>query len=105
MIDIKVGVLLSSAVGVLLAQQAPEPFTPWATGSAAVTLGCVTAWLLTRTIPQMMRDHKDTLDAISDRHERWERIRHEDSTELNSTLRGLSATCARVHHIEERSKP
>lgn len=87
----------------LLGQSVPEPFAPWATGSAAAALGCVVGWLLTKTIPQMQRDFRETIDAMASRHERWETARHADSAILNETLRVMSSTCAKVHAIVDDS--
>jgi membrane protein YqaA with SNARE-associated domain len=85
---------------IFLGQAAPDPLTPWATGSAAAVLGCVVGWLLTRTIPQMQQNYQETLDRMAERHERWEQTRHADSMALNETLRNMSATCAKVHELE-----
>ena len=101
MIDAKISTLLGSGVGMVIGQITPDAVSPWATGSAAAVAVSVLAWLLTRTIPQMQRDFRETLDNISDRHERWETVRHQDSAELNATLRSLSRTCSAVHHLPE----
>ena len=101
--------------GLLVGQVSPEQISPWATGSAAAALGLVCGWLLTRTIPQLQRDFKETLDAmagrhersidaVTERHERWEQARHADSVNLNETLRSMSATCAKVHGLEQADK-
>lgn len=99
------GVIPFLGAAILLGQATPEPLTPWATGSAAAALGCVVGWLLTRTIPQMQRDFRETLDAMAERHERWETTRHNDSVTLNDTLRAMSTTCARVHELERAEEP
>lgn len=97
--------ILVSSGAVLLGQASPEPVTPWATGSAAVTLAGVVGWLLTKTLPSMQRDFRETLDKMAERHDQWEKSRHDDSEKLNGTLREMSSTCARVHEIAKRDDP
>ncbi len=98
--------ILITSGAVIIGQTVPAPVTPWATGSAAVTLAGVVGWLLTKTIPSMQKDFKEIVTAMhvthTERHDRREKTRHEDSVALNETLRQMSATCAaRVQQMTE----
>lgn len=110
---------LISSVGLLIGESAPRPIDAWATGSAAAAFGLVVSWLLGRTIPSLLSLIKETrkeliaaqevyhaaLDDMADRHERWEKQRHEDSNRLSDTLRDLSGTCARNQAWQQARRP
>ena len=93
----------------LVGQASPEP--AWVVGLGHLgglgVLGWAVWYLLTKTVPDQQRtfrkslesiqeSHLQTLDTITERHERWEESRHRDSEQLNTALREMSAQCAVV---------
>jgi hypothetical protein len=90
----------------------------WVSNASQLSALGVLAWsvwyLLTRTIPEQQRVFRQSLTAVQDshnrvlqevteRHERWEHLRHEDSRQLNLTMQDMAATCAATRtKIESR---
>lgn len=94
--------LLLSLCGLIAADSLPNGLLdPISRFTAVSILGGVVFWLLMRTIPRLLKDHKETLDAICERQEARERLEHEDRQELNATLRELRATCAATQAMQQ----
>lgn len=46
-----------------------------------------------------------TLDNMAERHDGWEKQRHEDSENLHRSLNKLAVTCAKTHAAIDLSRP
>ena len=103
-------VLIPLAVGMLLAAESPAtdalpPYMDWMLqGGGVGVLAFVVFWMLTRTIPGLTRDFRETLRETSDRHDAWERQRHEDSDKLNTTMRDMMQNCAKAQERMDTRK-
>ena len=109
------GATATTATTTLVAQASPEPALVVGLGSmgALGVLGWAVWHLLTRTVPEqqetfrkslevIQESHSKTLDTVTDRHERWEGIRHTDSERLDETLRQMAAQCAATQALMKR---
>lgn len=79
---------ITCLVGLLAAAEAaPGSIIDPATrlGATAV-LGAALLFLISKTIPKMTKDFRDSLDVICKRHDEWERVRHEDQQRLERLL-------------------
>lgn len=111
---------LGTVCGPVVGQLADPPLE-WLTNLSAISVMAVGVWyLMTRTLPAMRdelttarreylaavesarKGFTETLDRMSDRHERWENQRHLDSENLNKVLTDLQVNCAAVHATKQR---
>jgi len=89
------------AIGEVAIPFAPELGTLTQVGALGV-LAWV-AWTQRAEIQSLRREHKAVVDVLCIRWDAWEKIRHDDSNELNLTLRNLSTTWATTKaEIENR---
>ena len=56
---------------------------------ATAVLGAALLYLISRTIPKMTGDFRDSLDTICNRHNDWEKVRHEDQQRLEKIIADL----------------
>lgn len=73
----------------------PPMFNTASQITALSVLAAVVWYLLTKTIPRLSKTFTDTLNTLCERWDRWEKTRHDDSEELNRTLRELAANVLR----------
>lgn len=103
-----------SFAGFAIAQAAPA--TPWVQDgmqfSALALMGWALWYLLSKEMPKKREDFNEaitaqrisfteTLDKMSERHDRWETLRHQDSEKLDSTLRNLTENCAATRTMSQ----
>lgn len=62
---------------------------PIARLGATGMLGAILFYLIAKTIPRMSRDFKELVDILCQRHDSWEKIRHEDHQRLEELLMEL----------------
>jgi hypothetical protein len=86
--------LATSGVLLATADMTPEP---WFVRLGAMG-GLLFAlfYLLKVHLPGKDKMFTDSIDKLTERHDRWERLRHEDSQELTNTLNDLRANCIAV---------
>ena len=56
---------------------------------ATAVLGAALLCLISKTIPKMTKDFRDSLEVICTRHDRWEQTRHEDQQRMERLLAKL----------------
>ena len=79
---------IACLVGLLAASEA-VPSTilePWTRLGATAVLGAALLFLISKTIPRMTKDFRDSLDVICNRHDKWEQVRHDDQQRLERLL-------------------
>ncbi|MDD4889705.1 MAG: hypothetical protein PHU85_07215 [Phycisphaerae bacterium] len=106
----------------LVGQVAPDPLAGWANLTAAAMLGVAVLFLLTKYLPSRDKQLSEqaaaftssivaqaqtfnsvtveqakvfsvSVERLSDRHDSWEKLRHEDQQRLEKTLRDMTAFC------------
>lgn len=92
------GLGIVAGIGLLFFGQAsPEPTVELIGNWGAVgVLGFLAFWLCTKTLPQQGTDFRSAVKEIADRQ-------HEDSRNINETLRAMTVHCATVQRESERA--
>ncbi len=92
------------AVGPSLAvvAQAEAPWSLIGEGVAITVLAWAVYFLLSKHLPAQSKAFTTTLDKMAERHDGWEKARHDDSVALNETLQHLRENCATVNAGKRR---
>lgn len=96
-----VTMVMADLCGTAIAQAAPD-IGPWAQLGAVGVMGVAFIYLLTVALPKLQANFTDTLDRMTERHDKWEVQRHTDSERFHDAIRALTENCARANAANPR---
>lgn len=110
----------ATVMAFIIAQSPELPGQPFTSVGALIALVGVIVWTFRTYIPRLMESHQATISKICATHEKnkavmdksldhmtermdtWEKQRHEDSQQLNTTLMTMTKNCA-AHQAQVES--